>query len=187
MQHLPGKDGKRLFANDNLADARMRNGNHAEAEIIFRKLLAITGDDVPATAHNLANCLMFQCKYEEAIKLQRHSLRINRRVLGLVHRETLSTKQALATGLQANGQLEEAETMFRTTLTTTQRVLPKNDAATLAVMAGLANTLRALEKHAEAEEMLRGLDLVAIHHQLVWTRTSGFRRCYGAHTTLQQR
>ena len=130
-QHLPETDMKRQFANDNLAFALVSNGNYAEAEVIYRKLLAIVGNNNAATAHNLADCLMYQCKYEEAIKMHKYNPRIKRRLLGIEHRDTLGTKQALATALQRNGQLEEAETMFRTTLATMKRVLPKNDEVTL--------------------------------------------------------
>lgn len=162
VQHLLERDEKRLFANNNLAAALLRKGNYAQAEVLFAniKLLAIAGDNNPEIAHDLANCLTQQCKYEEAVTLERHNLQINRRVHGVEHRSTLDAKQALATALQHNDQLEEAETVFRTTLSTMKRVLPKNAGFTLVAMNGLANMLRALEKHAEAEDMFR--DLVGI-------------------------
>ena len=62
VQHLPETGMKRMGANEIVANALMQNGNYAEAEVIHRKLLAISGGENPNIAHNLANCLMRQCK-----------------------------------------------------------------------------------------------------------------------------
>lgn len=172
-QHLPETDAKSLAAHSDLADALSADGKHSEAEIVYRKVLALRqrlfGAEHPSTlstAHQLAGCLRYQCKFEEAIKLHKNNLRSQRRVLGMEHRSTLGTKSDLATALQENGQLEEAEKMFRTTLKTMKRVLTKNDAFILTTLNNLASLLLDwLGKHVEAEVMYR--EVLAIELQIL--------------------
>eukprot|EP00729_Bicosta_minor_P032642 gene32642-biopygen8655 len=173
-QHLPETDVESVDAYAGLADALQEDGKDSEAEMVYRKVLALYqrlfGAEHPAAtlaaANNLAWCLRHQCKFEEAIKLHKSTLRSQRRVLGMEHRDTLGTKSNLATALKANGQLEEAEKMFRTTLKTMKRVLPKNDAFMLATLMGFAALLTdGLGKHAEAEAMFR--ELLAIRLQML--------------------
>eukprot|EP00729_Bicosta_minor_P020864 gene20864-biopygen21311 len=134
-QHLPKTDVERMDAHVGLADALGAECKYSEAEIIYRKVLALKqrlyGAEHPytlVTAHNLACGFFQQHKFEEAIQLYTSTLRSRQSVLGMEHRDTLGTKSDLANALKANGQLEEAAKMFRTTLKTMKRVLPKNDA-----------------------------------------------------------
>eukprot|EP00729_Bicosta_minor_P012333 gene12333-biopygen27050 len=172
-QHLPETDAESVDAYVDLADALMKDGKNSEAEMVFRKVLALDqrlfGAEHPntlGTAYNLADCLRFQRKFEEAIMLHKTTLRSQRRVLGMEHRDTLGTKSALATALKANGQLEKAEKMFRTTMKTMKRVLPKNDDHILTTLNNFAGfLLDELDKHAEAETMYR--EVLAIQLQML--------------------
>eukprot|EP00729_Bicosta_minor_P008640 gene8640-biopygen8186 len=173
-QHLPEtEDMESLAAHAGLADALVEDGKYSEAEMVYRKVLALCQRLYGAehrntleTAHQLAVSLRYQHKFEEAIKLHKNTLRSQRRVLGMEHKRTLGTKSDLATALQENGQLEEAEKMFRTTLKTMKRVLPKNDDCILTILNNFAALLNdELGKHAEAEAMYRGV--LAIQLQIL--------------------
>ena len=115
VQHLPEMDMESLAAYGGLANALRADGKYNEAEMVYRKVLALEqrlcGAEHPSTlstAHNVALCLRYQRKFEEAIKLHKSTLRSRRRVLGMEHRDTLGTKSDLATALERNGQLEDS-------------------------------------------------------------------------------
>lgn len=99
----------------NLAASYEGLGRYAEAEPIYRKVLAIETElggpdnlETLATAHNLAFLLESMGRLEEAEPIYRDTLGRCERVLGVAHEGTLSCMTGLASLLRDSGRGEEA-------------------------------------------------------------------------------
>jgi hypothetical protein len=122
-RRLPEEDVHRLDAANNLARALDNQGKHAEAETIYRDVLAVMrrvlGPEHPDTfviANNLANALSDQGKHTEALTMCRELLVARRRVLGPEHPDALTTAGNLASALSDQGKHTEALTIYREVL-----------------------------------------------------------------------
>ena len=107
----PEGDDERLAALMNLATALDNEGKHAEAEEIYRKMLAVQkrvlGKDhfnTLMTASNLPITLKKQGKHAEAEEMYRETLVVQRRVLGDDHPHTLATASNVAITLDRQGK-----------------------------------------------------------------------------------
>ena len=145
LQGRPAEDDDRLCAQNNLANAYMQAGRYAEAEALYRDILAIdrrvhgpNHENTLVTAGNLGNALLDQGKHSDAEAVLRDTLERQREVLGAEHESTLRTASSLATALQNQGKYAEAEPVLRDTLAIQQRVLGDGHANTLATASSLA-------------------------------------------------
>jgi tetratricopeptide (TPR) repeat protein len=153
---------ERLFATNNLADSRLGDGKHAEAEQIYRELLGVMervfGKEHPATlttANNLSTSFYNQGNPAGAERISREIFDVQRRILGKEHPDTLRTASNLAVFLSEQGNYVEAERIKRQVLAARKKVLGKDHPSTLTAAANLAATLSDQGKHEEAEEMLQ--------------------------------
>ena len=156
LQGRPSEDDDRLRAHTRLAMACTEAGRSAEAEALYRDLLAVRrrvdGPDHEQTLLALVN----QGKNSEAEVVLRDNLTRQQAVLGPEHKITLYTAGSLALALQSQGKDAEAEPVLRDTLAIQQRVLGEGHLHTLDTARSLALVLVNTGKHAEATELGRG-------------------------------
>ncbi len=76
--------------------------------------------------NNLANILRTKGQLDEAEKLLRESLAIDRKLLGNEHPVVALELNNLAVVLQAKGQLDEAERLYREALAMNRKLLETN-------------------------------------------------------------
>ena len=112
------------------------------------------GERLDAAA-NLAASLSDQGKHDEAEKMEREVLAVEKRVLGAEHPHTLSTAGNLAASLSSQRKYDESEKMEREVLAVKQRVLGAEHPDTLNIAGNLAASLSRQRKYDEAEKMER--------------------------------
>ena len=163
LQGRPAEDRDRLCAQNDLAISYMQAGRLAEAESLYRDLLAVRrhvdGPDHQQTllvAGNLGTTLLNLGKHSEAEVVLRDTLSRQQDVLGPEHKCTLCTAGSLAGALQNQGKDAEAEPKVRHTLAIQQRVLGEGHFDTLSTAYSLALLLAKSGKYAEAVELGRG-------------------------------
>ena len=158
----PARNNDRLAAQNLLGGAYAAQGRDAEAEELFRELLAAVqrraGADHQNTlmlALNLGMALRNQGKHNEAEAVLRNTLPRMQRVLGPEHDHTLSAASELATALQNQQKYEEAEPLLRDTLAIQRRVHGDGHLETLVSCKNLATLLISTRRCSDAEELLR--------------------------------
>jgi len=127
---LPADDPAAMTARGYLARTLVRRGRSADAETIYRELLAdrirVQGEDhldTLSTRHDLAAALGVRGRFGEAEQLYRRLLGDDDRLRGLDHRETLAARYSLARMIGLQGRYADAEPMFRQVLAARRRVL----------------------------------------------------------------
>ena len=147
-----------LGAQRSCADALSKLGNHAEAEVLLRGILAT--EDVKygpgdartlQTRQTLGDVLREQGKHAEAGCVFRPTMAAMQRVLGPEHPETLRTMHLLARCLGNQGHHAAAELLLQSVLEGRRRACGPEHPDTLATAGLLADTQDALVRHAEAE------------------------------------
>ena len=163
LQGRPTEDEHRMCAQNDLGKAYSQAGRLAEAEALYRGLLAVRrrvdGPDLAQTlrvASNLGGTLLNQCKNIKAEVVLSDTLTRQQAVLGPEHTDTLYTAGSLADALQNQGKEAEAEPVLRNTLAIQQRVLGKGHFDTLGTACSLVLLLSNTGKYAEAVELGRG-------------------------------
>ena len=134
----PARNPDRLSAQNLLASAYMAQGRYAEAEELYRKLLAATQrlvgadhEDTLIVALNLAMALRNQGKNSEAEAVLRDILLKMQRANGPEHEETLCAARELAAVLHNLRKYDEAEPLLRDTLAIQRRVHGDSHLATV--------------------------------------------------------
>ena len=156
LQRRPAKDYDRLCAQDTLANAYKQAGRFAEAEALYRDILAINRPvHGLVAAANLGSALLGQGKHSDAEAVFRDTLARQRDVLGAEHKSTLLTAGSLASALTSQGKYAEAEPVLRDTLAIQQRVLGRGHDSTLTAATNLAVLLNNTDQSAEAEVLGR--------------------------------
>ena len=162
LQRRPVEDGDRLCAQNTLANAYTQAGRFAQAETLYRDLLAIVrrvhgsnNMNTLTTAGNLGTVLLNQGKHSDAEVVLRDTLQRQQGVLGAEHESTLITASKLATALFNQGKCDEAEPVLRDTLAIQQRVLGKGHLVALQTATTLALLLSSTGQYAEAEALAR--------------------------------
>jgi len=194
---LPPDDPAAMTARGYLARTLVRRGHSADAEAIYRELLAdrirVQGEDhldTLATWHDLAAALGVQGRFGEAEQLYRQLLGDDYRMHGLDHRETLAARHGLARMIGLQGRYAEAEELSRQVLQAQRRVLGPDHPDCLASRQHLARLAGKAGRYAEAEAMYRQVladrrrilgddhpDTLATRHRLA--RIVGQRGRYG--------
>ena len=194
---LPDDDPAVLTARGYLARSLVRLGRSADAERIYRELLAdrlrVQGEghiDTLATRHDLAAALGVQGRFSEAEQLYRQLLAADYRLRGPDHRETLAARSNLARMIGMQGRYAEAEALSRQVLDAQRRVLGPDHPDVLASRQNLARLAGKAGRYAEAEQMYRRVladrrrvlgedhpDTLATRHRLA--RIVGQRGRYG--------
>ena len=159
----PAEDNDRLCARNLLAIAYLEASRLAEAETLFRDLLAtrrrVDGPNHVNTlrvAGNLGGVLTRQGKNSDAEAVYRDTLERQREALGPEHGNTLATASNLAGALQNQRKVAEAEPLVHDTLAIQQRVLGEEHHDTLRTANSLTRLLINTGKNAAAEELGRG-------------------------------
>jgi CRP-like cAMP-binding protein/tetratricopeptide (TPR) repeat protein len=194
---LSRDDPAAMTARGYLARTLVRRGRSADAETIYRELLAdrirVQGEDhidTLATRHDLAAALGMQGRFGEAEQLYRQLLADDYRLRGPDHRQTLAARYNLARVIGLQGRYAEAEDLSRQVLDTQRRVLGPDHPDCLASRQNLARLAGKAGRYAEAEAMYRRLladrrrvlgddhpDTLATRHRLA--RIVGQRGRYG--------
>jgi CRP-like cAMP-binding protein/tetratricopeptide (TPR) repeat protein len=194
---LPADDPAAMTARGYLARTLVRRGRSADAETIYRELLAdrirVQGEDhlaTLATRHDLAAALGVQGRFGEAEQLYRLLLGDDDRLRGLDHRDTLAARYNLARMIGLQGRYAEAEQLGRQVLDAQLRVLGPDHPDCLASRQHLARLAGKAGRYAEAEAMYRRVladrrrvlgddhpDTLATRHRLA--RIVGQRGRYG--------
>jgi tetratricopeptide (TPR) repeat protein len=156
VARLPAAEQQKLAAakpTEAKAGALDEQGKYAQAEPLFRKVLAIheevLGPKHPDTAlscSNLAANLDAQGKAQEAEPLHRQALAICEEVLGPKHLNTAQSCFNLATNLHQQGRAREAEPLLRKTLAICEEVLGPKHPHTASCCNNLASILDAQGK-----------------------------------------
>jgi CRP-like cAMP-binding protein/tetratricopeptide (TPR) repeat protein len=194
---LSRDDPAAMTARGYLARTLVRRGRSADAETIYRELLAdrlrVQGEDhldTLGTRHDLAAALGVQGRFGEAEQLYRQLLGDDYRLRGLEHRETLAARYNLARMIGLQGRYAEAEELGREVLDAQRRVLGPDHPDCLASRQHLARLAGKAGRYAEAEAMYRRVladrrrvlgddhpDTLATRHRLA--RIVGQRGRYG--------
>jgi tetratricopeptide (TPR) repeat protein len=171
-QRLPEENVHRLDSASNLADALLSQGKYAEAETMYRKVVAVqqrvmgpVHPNTLGTTMNLASALVKQGKYLKAETMYRELLAVQKRVVGPEHPNTLSTASNLANALFSQGKHTDAETMHGETLAIQKRVLGPEHPHTMNTVNGLANALCSRSKYTDAETIYR--ELLAVQKRVL--------------------
>ena len=158
----PAEDDDRLRAQNAIAGAYKQAGRFAEAETLYRDVLAtyrrVDGpnhENTLVVAGNLGNVLLLQGKHSTAEAVYRDTLERQRAALGPEHKNTLLTAGNLAMALQKQSKFSEAEPLVRDTLAIQQDVLGKAHFHTLSTAGSLTVLLSQTGQHAAAEELGR--------------------------------
>jgi Tfp pilus assembly protein PilF len=108
--------------------------------------------DTLSTVHDLATVFLDQGNYEEAEKLYRENLEIEKRVLGPEHPDTANSMTTLANTIRfIDGHNAEAENLYRKALEIESRVVGPDHPSTTRAQEGLANVLSAEQRYPESE------------------------------------
>jgi len=194
---LSEDDPAALTARGYLARSLVRLGRSADAERLYRELLAdrlrVQGDshiDTLATRHDLAAALGVQGRFGEAEQLYRQLLTADYRLRGPDHRETLAARSNLARMIGLQGRYAEAEELTRQVLDVQRQALGPDHPDCLASRQNLARLAGKAGRYAEAEQMYRRVladrrrvlgddhpDTLATRHRLA--RIVGQRGRYG--------
>ncbi|MGI9175959.1 MAG: tetratricopeptide repeat protein, partial [Rhodothermales bacterium] len=155
-----------------LAIALQDQGAYAEADLLFRRVIAINmanfGEihkEYATALSNLATLLFAEGDEErlaEAESLQRRALAIDEELFGETHETVAIDVGNLATLLSVRGETEEAEALYRRALAINRQVLGDNHPTTLTDLNNLAATLAQSGDLAEAESMLR--EVLTLRH-----------------------
>jgi serine/threonine protein kinase len=154
---------KVLYALNNLAEIQCSTGKLAEAETIFRDIVAARrrtaiSDEANlflGTLNNLADTLRAQGKTKEAEPLLQECLEECRKQFGPSHPNTLVAANNLAIVYQNLGRLESAESLYRESVESHRKVEGDEHFNTLAAQHNLASLFRDCEREDEAEKLLR--------------------------------
>ncbi|CAK9007334.1 Nephrocystin-3 [Durusdinium trenchii] len=121
--HLGSEQPKTLLALGRLAEVLLHRGALAEAETLWRRILAAYeaqfGLEDPKTLsslHNVAHVLKERGQWREATEMYRRAVEAKERCRGDAHLETLVSVGNLAVVLMRQGQLAEAEALQRRVL-----------------------------------------------------------------------
>jgi tetratricopeptide (TPR) repeat protein len=104
---------------------------------------------------NYANVLIDLGRFAQAEELNRETLLIQERVLGLEHPDTLATRINLALSIAEQGRAEDAEVLYREALAVAERVLGQDHLYTLITRDNLAVVVREQDRPVEAEALHR--------------------------------
>jgi tetratricopeptide (TPR) repeat protein len=139
-----------------------RQGRHAEAEPLLRRMLAvrrrILGEDHPQTAESrdqLAVSLDGQGKYDETDALLRDVLAIRLRTLGDDHPQSAESYVKLAANLDNRGKSVEAEPLHQKAMAIARRTLGEDHLDMAVFDNHLARHLDGQGKYVEAERLYR--------------------------------
>jgi hypothetical protein len=143
-----------------LAHSLSRQDKYAEAELIWRNVLAVQRrmlgaehEETLGVASNLASTLSRhgeyglarslsgQDKYAEAQGIQRETLWLCKRVLGAEHPSTLKAANNLATTLSRQGRHSKAKKILQAAVATCERVLGPTHLTTLQYISNLESVL----------------------------------------------
>jgi tetratricopeptide (TPR) repeat protein len=162
---LPAKQQQALAEVSGLlakAEDLTKRGKYAQAEPLFRKVLAVCeevlGPKHPDTAtsyNELAVNLEAQGRSREAEPLHRKVLAVHEDVLGPKHPDTATSYNNLAYNLGAQGRSREAEPSYRKALAVREEVLGPKHPDTATSYANLAVNLEAQGRPREAEPFKR--------------------------------
>ena len=161
-RHKPARNQDRLFAQNCLAGAYMVQGRHAEAEELFRELLAASqrlagADDFTLmVAMNLGLVLRNLRKNSKAEAIFRDTLPRMQRARGPEHAIALRAASMLAAILHDQQKYDEAEPLLRHTLAIQRRVHGDEHIDTLLTYTDLTMLLSNTRRCSEAEELSRG-------------------------------
>jgi serine/threonine protein kinase len=144
-------------AMNNLAAAHARTGDEAQAEELYRKVIAIRRqradeEALPIPMNNLARILMNRGELAEAEEIYRETLKIRRQ---LEEPLALATSlRSLATVLYRRGELDEAEPLLLECLAIRRQELDARHTQVARVLNSLARLQQARSHPAAAEEYL---------------------------------
>mgnify|MGYP006132955743 CR=1 FL=1 len=134
----PAEDNERLWAQNSLAGAYFQAGRFAEAEALYRAVLAtrrrVDGpnhEDTLAGACNLGSVLCAKGDDPGAETVFRDTLERQQVALGPDHESTLMTASGLAGALQNQNRYTEALPILEHAHSSMQGLLGKNDIATM--------------------------------------------------------
>ncbi|MBS0569203.1 MAG: serine/threonine protein kinase [Proteobacteria bacterium] len=148
-----------LTAKNNLAYALYHAGRYADAEVLQREVIAQVGADngqgVDATdCENLANTLMKQGKFAEAISYEQRAVAIQTQREGEVSGNTAVALVGLAVAEELAGTNADAERDFRAALAVGEKLHASHDIDLFQWRLPLADFLVGRERCAEAEPLL---------------------------------
>jgi tetratricopeptide (TPR) repeat protein len=138
----------------------LRAGANHESESLLLDLIS-SEETSPQTnplrvvnfRQGLANTLIQQGRYEEALAIIRKVIPVEKQIRGEGHPETLMSRQKECWALAGLGNLGEAEELQKAVLTDTLRTQGPENSLTWIQQEALANILLLRGKHNEAEEL----------------------------------
>lgn len=153
------KDPRLLYTLNNFAKAHQAQGHLAEAESLYKRILAIfegspESADLSATLNNLAGICYAQGRFDEAESLFKRALSIRLKELGPSHTDVIVSRNNLATLYIAQKRFPEAEKILNDSIT----VIKKNDGPVplmISLLENYATVLQALKRNDEAEKTIR--------------------------------
>ena len=134
---------------DQLANRLDGRGRHSEAEELWRQCLR--KPETLFSLTNLATCLKWQGRADEAEPLSREPWQRSQKKLGANHTLTRKILDCLAGTLYKQGKYQEAESRWRENLQRCQDELGSDHLETLSTLSDLAATLKSQEKLDDAE------------------------------------
>ena len=147
---------------NNLAITYQRLARYAEAEPLYRRVIAIDekvlGEehpDVSLAYSNFASLLEDQGKYAEAEPLIRRAIEIDEKALGRDHPNVAVSYNVLAVLLEHQGKYAEAEPLIRRAIEIHEKALGKDHPYVAISYNNLAVLLEDQGKYAEAEPLIR--------------------------------
>jgi eukaryotic-like serine/threonine-protein kinase len=173
LRVLGPEDPATLLSKHHLAVVLDTQGRFAEAEKleretldIRRRVLGTEHPDTLRTVNNLATTVEREgrgmpdgpereARLAEAEKLERETLEISRRVLGMDHPNTLGSMSNLASTLDNEWRYADAEQLQREAVDIQRRVLGAEHPHTLGSINNLAFSLERLHRYADAEKLYR--------------------------------
>lgn len=154
----PEEDAERLAAARNMGNSLCREGKHAEAAEVLRRVWAVQsrvlGPEHPnalTTANDFATALVKLNRNTEAEEVWRHVVKVQMPVLGAAHRNLLTFKCYLAGCLYRQRNDAEGEELLRAVLQVRTRTIGGQHPAALETVCKLANCLAYQRRYAEAE------------------------------------
>lgn len=196
---LPGQDHDdpvRLAVRQDLAWPIASLGNPAEAEAIYRDVLAarqrVLGDEHPETLrtrHELSWIAAVQGRYAEAEAEYAQVLQLRQRILGAEHPDSLLTQHELGWVIAHQHRTAEAEPILLQVLGTRRRVLGEMHLRTIKTHHELAWVTALQGRWAEADRKYRDLldraqpvlsaehpDVLTFRHEFAWVLAEQGRR-----------
>jgi tetratricopeptide (TPR) repeat protein len=162
LQALPGADGDHATTLFELGRAAHLSGDEAEAEKLYREVIARDrrGDDamrrnLGGHLQNLSVLLSGQGRYDESAAVSREALAMYRQYWPADYPEALISEAQYGIILMHLHRPAEAEPVFRDVLAREVRVLGPEHADTLVAQTQLGESLIDLERYPEAEKILR--------------------------------